>query len=77
MTREATMGLARHVREIRLERYGGRGGLSLAEALGLPAATWANYEGGVTIPALVILRFIGITGASPRWLLGGGCQKYS
>lgn len=30
-----------------------------------------NYETGVVIPATVILRFIEITRASPRWLLTG------
>jgi hypothetical protein len=68
---EATRGLARRVREMRVERFGEGGGPRLAEILGLPERTWLNYESGVTIPALVILRFIDVTGADPRWLLTG------
>jgi hypothetical protein len=36
-----------------------------------------NYEAGVTIPALVILRFIVISGANPTWLLRGEGEKYT
>ena len=71
MVWEATRGLARRIREIRVERFGEGGGTLLAEILGLPERTWHNYESGVTIPALVILRFIEVTGADPRWLLTG------
>ena len=42
LTRDA---LARRVREIRRELYGESGGPALAASLGLPAETWANYEG--------------------------------
>jgi hypothetical protein len=69
-------GLAQRVREIRVERFGEGGGPLLAETLGLPERTWHNYESGVTIPALVILRFIEVTGANPRWLLTGRGDKY-
>ena len=48
----------------------------LAETLGLPERTWQNYESGVAIPALVILRFVELTGASPRWLRTGKGDKY-
>jgi hypothetical protein len=71
MTLRATQGLAERVREIRVERFGEGGGPLLAETLGLPERTWHNYESGVTIPALVMLRFIEATGADPRWLLTG------
>ena len=77
MRRQATLILAQRVYEVRLERYGEHGGPTLAHALDLPLRTWMNYETGVTIPALVILRFIQITGASPEWLLSGQCGKYS
>ena len=63
--------LAGRVREIRRQLFGEHGGPLLAEALGLPDRTWRNYEAGVTIPALVILRFIEVCGASPHWLLTG------
>ncbi|MBX6316109.1 MAG: helix-turn-helix transcriptional regulator [Isosphaeraceae bacterium] len=75
--RVAKCDLSRRVREIREELYGEHGGPLLAEALRLPFRTWLNYESGVTIPALVILRFLEVTGASPRWLLMGEGPKYS
>jgi hypothetical protein len=52
------------------------GEASAIHALDLHLRTWMNYETGVTIPALVILRFIHITGVSPEWLLKGECGKY-
>jgi hypothetical protein len=76
MTLRATQGLAERVREIRVERFGEGGGPLLAETLGLPERTWQNYESGVTIPALVILRFVELTGVSPRWLRTGKGDKY-
>ncbi|HEY2158029.1 MAG TPA: helix-turn-helix domain-containing protein [Isosphaeraceae bacterium] len=69
-------GLAGRVREIRVERFGEGGGAALARLLGIPARTWQNYEGGVTIPAEAILRFAAITGASPLWLVSGEGPKY-
>jgi len=49
---------------------------ALAEALGLPARTWAHYESGVTIPGLTLLRFIDAVGVEPRWLLTGEGRRY-
>jgi hypothetical protein len=68
--------LAQRVREIRMEKYGVAGGPLLARALGLPVQTWLNYEGGVTLPAETLLRFIAVTGADPQWLLNGEGPKY-
>ncbi len=68
--------LAYRVREIREELYGQHGGPLLAEKLRLPFRTWMNYEGGCTIPAQVILRFMEITGAHPYWLLCGEGERY-
>ena len=69
--------LGRRLRRIRIDLYGENGGPMLAEALHLPFRTWANYESGVTIPGLVVLRFIELTGASPHWLLTGEPPQYS
>ncbi len=66
-----TAALAHRLREVRLELYGDDGGPLLAETLGVPARTWANYESGVTIPGLVLLRFIDATDVEPHWLLTG------
>jgi hypothetical protein len=76
MATEGRSDLARRVGEIRRELYGAHGGPLLARALGLPHRTWHNYESGVMIPGLVILRFIHVTGASPEWLLTGEGEKY-
>jgi hypothetical protein len=68
--------LAKRVQEIRLDKFGESGGPLLADALGLPARTWKMYEKGVTIPSLVILQFIAVTGANPHWLLTGHGDRY-
>ncbi len=68
--------LARRVREIRQELYGDHGGPLLAKALQIPFRTWHDYEGGGTIPAHSILRFIKVTDANPHWLLTGEGEKY-
>ncbi len=72
----ASRGLAQRVREIRVERFGESGRPLLAETLGLPERTWHNYESGVNIPALVILQFLEMTGANPRWLRTGEGDKF-
>ena len=75
MTRQRD-GLGRRLRQVRMELYGENGGPMLAEALRLPFRTWINYESGVTVPALVMLRFIELTGACPHWLLTGEPPRY-
>jgi transcriptional regulator with XRE-family HTH domain len=69
--------LADRVREVREDLYGRHGAQFMADALGLPLGTWANYERGVTIPAVVILKLIDETGVSPSWLLSGQGPRYS
>lgn len=69
--------VAERVRAIRIARYGDEAVAELAEQLGVPERTWRNYEGGVTIPAMTILRFIVLTGINPLWLLNGRGEKYS
>jgi hypothetical protein len=70
-------GLCRRLRQVRVELYGENGGPMLAEALHLPFRTWVNYESGITVPSPVMLRFILLTGACPRWLLTGEPPRYS
>jgi hypothetical protein len=69
--------LHRRLRQIRIDLYGENGGPMLADALQLPSRTWANYESGITIPGPVLLRFIVLTGACPRWLLTGDPPEYA
>ena len=71
-----TIDLAQRVRAIREELYGEHGGPLLAEALRLPFRTWHAYEGGRSIPAQAILRFMEVTDADPHWLLTGEGAKY-
>ena len=69
-------GLCKRLRQVRVELYGENGGPVLAEALRLPFRTWVNYEMGVTVPALVMLHFIELTGTCPHWLLTGETPQY-
>jgi hypothetical protein len=59
------------LRLIRCWLYGEEGSALLAEALGLPPRTWANYEAGVTMPATVALRLLCVARVDPEWLLTG------
>jgi hypothetical protein len=77
MRSPANLILAQRVLEIRLELYGEKGGPKLAHAMDVPSRTWRNYETGITIPALVILLFIRITGVRPEWLLSGQRQRFT
>ncbi len=77
MDRQSIIHVAARAREVRRELYGERGAPKLAEDLELPTRTWLNYESGVVIPATVILRFIDLTGANPRWLLTGQGERYA
>jgi hypothetical protein len=65
------------VRAIRIERFGEDGISDLAGLLQVPEKTWRNYEAGVTIPAITILRFIAMTGVNPLWLLSGKGERYT
>jgi hypothetical protein len=67
--------LVGRVRIVREHLYGDDAA-ALAAALGLPTETWLNYERGVTMPAVVLLKFIELTGAATHWLLTGegACQ---
>src|SRR4051794_10214761 len=65
------------VRLVRRETYGEDGILQLAEDLGIPARTWENYEAGAIIPDTILLRFVCLTEAMPRWLLTGQGLPYA
>jgi hypothetical protein len=69
--------LARRVCEVRHELFGEDGVPALARALGVPDLVWEAYEAGADIPAAVILRFIVVTGANPRWLLTGEGERFT
>jgi len=64
------------LRSIREEKFGEDGVPELAGRLGFPPRTWRNYEGGVSIPGEVLLRYLHLTGAEPLWLLEGEGAKY-
>lgn len=69
--------LSVQIQMIRRELFGEDGAPRLAEALDLPSRTWENYEAGVSIPAVVILKFIQVTSAAPLWLLTGEGNWYA
>ncbi len=68
--------LALRVKWIREDLFGSNGGPLLAEALHVPFREWLDYEQGETIPAQVLLRFLELTEANPRWLLTGQGDTY-
>ena len=63
--------VARRLRLARVELFGEAGVEDLAGRLGLPPATWSNYERGVTIPGEILIALLVMTGIEPRWLLRG------
>ncbi len=65
------LDLAERLAALRLDLYGERGGPEMARRLGIPVRTWYNYEGGVTVPAEVILKIIELTSVEPAFLLHG------
>jgi hypothetical protein len=68
--------LAQRLRRIRVECYGEEGISALSEAMGLPVQTWVNVEAGIEVSAIVLLRFIDLTGCDPLWLLMGVGDRY-
>ena len=70
-------GFAHRIRDVRVDCFGEDGLPLLAALLDLPVQTWENYEGGVTMPAVVVLRLIELTGVNPAFLLRGRKPKYS
>lgn len=72
----AKLALAERLSILRLELYGERGGPEMARRLGIPVRTWYNYEGGVTVPAEVVLKIIELTAVEPVWLLHGKGPKF-
>lgn len=72
----AKLALAGRLSSLRLELFGERGGPEMARRLGIPVRTWYNYEGGVTVPAEVVLKIIELTAVEPAWLLHGKGPKY-
>ena len=75
--RDGRSEFSRRIHDIRQTCYGEHGGPTLAEELGLPSRTWQNYEAGVTMPAVVMLKFIQATGVCPGWLLTGDGPKFN
>ncbi len=72
----AKMALAERLGALRLELFGDRGGPEMARRLAIPVRTWYNYEGGVTVPAEVVLKIIELTSVEPAWLLHGKGPKF-
>jgi Peptidase S24-like len=72
----AKLALAERLAQLRAELYGDRGGPEMARRLGIPVRTWYNYEGGVTVPAEVILKIIELTSVEAAWLLHGEGPKF-
>jgi phage repressor protein C with HTH and peptisase S24 domain len=72
----AKLQLAERLTALRSELFGERGGPEMARRLGIPVRTWYNYEGGVTVPAEVVLKIIELTSVEAGWLLHGEGPKF-
>jgi hypothetical protein len=72
----AKLDLAERLGTLRSELFGDRGGPEMARRLNIPVRTWYNYEGGVTVPAEVMLKIIELTSVEPIWLLHGRGPKF-
>lgn len=72
----AKLALSERLACLRLELFGERGGPEMARRLGIPVRTWYNYEGGVTVPAEVVLKIIELTSVEPSWLLHGKGPRF-
>ena len=59
-----------------MEKFGEGGIAALALAMNIPVKTWENLEGGVALPAWVILKFIVLTRVEPHWLMTGEGERY-
>ncbi len=70
------INLAGRIKLVRIDLFGQHGGPLLANQMDVPFRTWLEYEGGLTIPAQTILRFIEVTNADPHWLLTGQGSHY-
>lgn len=75
-TKQVKRTLSGRLAEIRSELFGNQGKAEMARRLGIPPRSWYNYEGGVTVPAEVILKTIELTSVEPLWLLHGTGPKY-
>lgn len=74
--RQVKQTLSDRLAEIRSEKFGTQGKAEMARRLGIPPRSWYNYEGGVTVPAEVLLKTIELTAVEPLWLLHGTGPKY-
>ena len=68
--------LAKRLRKVRQDIYGEAGSQALADALEIPLETWMNYEAGVVIPGVVLLKLQVLTSTTPSWLLTGLGEQY-
>ncbi len=75
MARNAS--LVRRIREVREDLYGEFGIEAIARALNLPEQTWCNFEGGVSMPAEIMLKFLDLTDTDPHWMLTGDGERCS
>ena len=70
------LDLADRLREVREDFYGEHGAQFIADALEIPLQTWLNYESGVVMPDVLVLKLLVLTHVEPRWLLNGEGEKY-
>ena len=69
--------LSKRMRAIRVDLFGENGAFLLASLLGIPEGKLTRMEANGPISAHLVLAFIAITGANPRWLQSGVGEMYS
>lgn len=62
--------IAERIRKVRAARFG-EDIRSVSAAVGVPGATWRNYESGVSMPGEYLLKFIAAAAVHPAWLATG------
>ena len=72
----AKKALAERLADLRVELYGEQGGPEMARRLGIPVRTWYNYECGVTVPAVDLLKVMKLTSVEALWLSDGTGPKF-
>ncbi len=69
--------LRERMRAIRVDLFGENGAFILAGLLGIPEGKLTCMETEGPIPGYLVLAFIEVTEANPRWLLSGTGERYA
>jgi hypothetical protein len=68
--------LSGRMRAVRVDLFGEDGAFTLASLLGVSEGSLTRMETEGPIPGHLMLAFIEVTEANPRWLLSGSGERY-